>query len=522
MVLLAVGCLSASTVAEAEPSVAAGEANQKGGMDKGLQDLTSKAMAGDPEAQNVLGSHYAAGTLVRRNEGIAFQWWLQAAESGHRDAQDSLADCYAHGKGVKQNFAEAVRWASKAAEAGSPISMFNMGMAYSRGEGVPKDVERMLSWFEKSASAGFLQAQVFLGSVYLTGQYGVGRDLEASARCLAMGAAQDDAYCLFMLGNDYYRGEGVPMNRAQGVRLWLRAAEQGNARAQLKMGCCYAEGGSVVKDYVEAYIWLKLAANQGNKSAAEIASDPVLPHLTKKQITAAKERIMAFTPRPPKPAVAPTAPKSGHGIATGTGFFITSDGYLVTNHHVVEGAKAIHVTIGSDKEIAAKVVVQDKKSDLAILKVSGDHPCLAIAPVRGVKLGATVATVGFPNIGVQGFSPKLAKGEIASLAGFQDDPGEFQISVPLQPGNSGGSLVDAHGNVVGVVCAIMNQNVALATTGTLANSVAYAVKSSLLINLVESVPGLADKLAVPATQLRPFEDVVADTEHATVLIMVSK
>ena len=168
------------------------------------------------------------------------------------------------------------------------------------------------------------------------------------------------------------------------------------------------------------------------------------------------------------------------------------------------------------------MVVQDKKSDLAILKVSGDHPCLAIAPVRGVKLGATVATVGFPNIGVQGFSPKLAKGEIASLAGFQDDPGEFQISVPLQPGNSGGSLVDAHGNVVGVVCAIMNQNVALATTGTLANSVAYAVKSSLLINLVESVPGLADKLAVPATQLRPFEDVVADTEHATVLIMVSK
>jgi serine protease Do len=77
-----------------------------------------------------------------------------------------------------------------------------------------------------------------------------------------------------------------------------------------------------------------------------------------------------------------------------------------------------------------------------------------------VKLGGTVATVGFPDIGLQGFSPKLAKGEIASLSGAADDARYFQISVPVQPGNSGGVLVDEHGNVVGVVSAKLDASVA--------------------------------------------------------------
>ncbi len=78
-----------------------------------------------------------------------------------------------------------------------------------------------------------------------------------------------------------------------------------------------------------------------------------------------------------------------------------------------------------------------------------------------MKLGGTVATVGFPNIGLQEFAPKLAKGEIASLSGAQDDPRYFQISVPVQPGNSGGALVDELGNMVGVVSAKLNARVAL-------------------------------------------------------------
>jgi hypothetical protein len=141
-------------------------------------------------------------------------------------------------------------------------------------------------------------------------------------------------------------------------------------------------------------------------------------------------------------------------------------------------------------------------------------------PAPGVRPGETVATVGFPNPGLQGFSPKLTKGEISSLAGSQDDPKHFQISLPVQPGNSGGALVDARGNVVGVVVAKLSQRAALATTGTLAENVNYAVKSSFLLSFLESVPGLSERLPEPRTAPRPFEEVVGEAEKATVLVLV--
>jgi len=101
--------------------------------------------------------------------------------------------------------------------------------------------------------------------------------------------------------------------------------------------------------------------------------------------------------------------------------------------------------------VAASVIKVDGANDLALLKAEGRFSALPVAASRAAKLGGTVATIGFPNVGLQGFAPKLAKGEIASLAGAADDARYFQISVPVQPGNSGGALVDERGNVVSVV-----------------------------------------------------------------------
>jgi|SRR5665213_1139609 len=103
-------------------------------------------------------------------------------------------------------------------------------------------------------------------------------------------------------------------------------------------------------------------------------------------------------------------------------------------------------------------------NDLALLRAVGKFSPLPIAASRSAHLGGTVATIGFPDPSLQGFSPKLAKGEIASLSGAGDDPRYFQISVPVQPGNSGGALVDARGNVVGIVAAKLDAAAALAVT----------------------------------------------------------
>src|SRR5580693_9563961 len=139
----------------------------------------------------------------------------------------------------------------------------------------------------------------------------------------------------------------------------------------------------------------------------------------------------------------------------------------------------------------------DAANDLALLKADGRFAPLPIAASRTVKLGGSVATVGFPDIGLQGFAPKLAKGEIASLSGAGDDPRYFQISVPVQPGNSGGALVDERGNVIGIVSAKLDASAALAASGALPENVNYAVKSSLLLSFLESVPDLSSELKEP-------------------------
>ena len=106
------------------------------------------------------------------------------------------------------------------------------------------------------------------------------------------------------------------------------------------------------------------------------------------------------------------------------------------------------------------------------------------------------------------------------LTGPMDDPGYFQISVSVQPGNSGGALVDQRANVVGVVAAKLSARAALITSGALPENVNYAVKSSFLLGFLESVPEVFAKLKEPETKERKFEEVVKAAEQAAALVLV--
>ena len=236
-------------------------------------------------------------------------------------------------------------------------------------------------------------------------------------------------------------------NSVEAVKWYHKAAEQGAANAQNSLGVCYHLGKGVPKNYVQAYKWFSLASAQGDEKAKENLLN-FQQQMTPEQIAEGQRLAYSF-----KPNENPTA--------SGSGFFITDDGYLISNYHVVKDATKVRL-LTSAGLIDAKVVQVDAANDLALLKADGRFAPLPIAASRTVNLGGTVATIGFPDIGMQGFSPKLAKGEIASLSGVQDDPRYFQISVPVQPGNSGGALVDERGNVVGIVSAKLSARAALA------------------------------------------------------------
>ena len=286
--------------------------------------------------------------------------------------------------------------------------------------------------------------------------------------------------------------------------------------AQTKLGACYIFGNGVPKDYVEAYKWFNLALAQGFESARTNLA-LVEPLLTSDQIAEAQQLSREFKPRAESGSSNFTSPDTP--TASGTGFFITDDGYLISNYHVVKDATKVRLLTGAGL-IDAKVVQVDAANDLALLKADGKFSPLPISSSRSAQLGGTVATVGFPDIGLQGFAPKLAKGEIASLSGAGDDPRYFQISVPVQPGNSGGALVDERGNVIGIVSAKLDAGAALAASGALPENVNYAVKSSLLLSFLESVPEVSAKLKAPVTADRKFEDVVNSAQDAAVLVLV--
>ena len=168
---------------------------------------------------------------------------------------------------------------------------------------------------------------------------------------------------------------------------------------------------------------------------------------------------------------------------SGTGFALNK-GYVVTNYHVVEDAKSIIISgINGDFtiEYTASVVATDKVVDLAIIKINdsrfkGLGPLPYAINMQQAEVGDDVFVLGYPLTQTMGEEIKLTNGIVSSRTGFQGDPSLYQMSVPIQPGNSGGPMFNNKGNVVGIVCAHH--------IGT--ENVSYAIKTSYLKNLAES------------------------------------
>lgn len=175
---------------------------------------------------------------------------------------------------------------------------------------------------------------------------------------------------------------------------------------------------------------------------------------------------------------------SAGGEWTGTGFAL-KNGYIVTNNHVVDNAQSIvvHGVNGNTSiEYKARVVGVDKNNDLALIKID-DYRFKGFTNVpyavknTTCEVGADVFVLGYPLTTYMGEEVKLTNGIISSRTGYQGDVSTYQMSAPVQPGNSGGPMFDSRGNVVGIVNAGIPG----------AENVGYAIKTSYLFNLVNTV-----------------------------------
>jgi S1-C subfamily serine protease len=205
--------------------------------------------------------------------------------------------------------------------------------------------------------------------------------------------------------------------------------------------------------------------------------------------------------------------------ASGSGIIVSNAGHVLTAAHVVAGASRVKVFTAQGLKTASVLRI-DEANDLAVLKLAGGtYPALPVIPSRKIRLGQAVATIGFPNIEIQGFSPKVTRGEISSLNGIGDDPRAWQISAPVQSGNSGGALLDEHGNVIGVVVSKLGLK-AVKATGDIPQNVNYAVKSTYALALLEPYLDSTAPEPSPSAAKPRFEDMVAKAQQSVVLILV--
>jgi len=208
---------------------------------------------------------------------------------------------------------------------------------------------------------------------------------------------------------------------------------------------------------------------------------------------------------------------------TGSGFFISSDGYFLTNYHVVQGSKNIRLrTVFGNT--SASVLRVDPGVDLALLKADkrGFVP-LPFATEDLATLGEDIFTIGFPIPSLQGFSPKMTKGVISSLNGFQDSDVHYQIDASIQPGNSGGPLVNNQGELVGVIVSSLDEGIVAQKKGFFTQNVNYAIKKKHVLDFLSQVPeclSSIQKSNIPSTGKSATPETIEAVQNSCAMVIV--
>ena len=203
------------------------------------------------------------------------------------------------------------------------------------------------------------------------------------------------------------------------------------------------------------------------------------------------------------PTVTLTGPEHGKAWSTGTGFFISKNGHVLTNHHVVYGCASVRIDRDGESDLPLQLIREDTKRDLAILQETG----VVISPLefrplaRRLRKGNSVLAIGYPLPGVLTTTPKPAPGIVSDVT---ED--RFQMTTPINPGNSGGPVFDESGLVIGIAVSGLTE----------AQGVTFAVKTGAAQQLAQSVG--VELTFSDSTANLPFPDIEERVEGRVLLL----
>lgn len=268
----------------------------------------------------------------------------------------------------------------------------------------------------------------------------------------------------------------------------------------------YASFAPVVKRVAPAVVKIVTSVQAENTPAEDLPglNDPFWRH---------------FFGQVPQSPQSPSHHPMEHGL--GSGLIVTRDGYILTNGHVVDGAKEVKVTLQDGREFDAKVIGRDPQSDIAVVKIDADKlPTLPLADSQKVEVGDMVLAIGNPFGVGQTVTHGIVSATDRGGMGIEDYEDFIQTDAPINPGNSGGPLVDVEGRVIGINTAILsrsggNQGIGFAIPSDLARTVltsliqfGHVTRGYLGVQIQDVTPALAREFKLKQTTGALVGDVV--------------
>src|SRR5271166_6581583 len=204
--------------------------------------------------------------------------------------------------------------------------------------------------------------------------------------------------------------------------------------------------------------------------------------------------------------------------ASGSGFIIHPEGYLITNHHVIAGADQITVVVPGKGSFPASVVADDDYKDLALLKIEVSNlECLPIGESQKVKVLDTIYVLGYPLAPTLGADESASEGQVNAIRDSGKIP-LLQIDANVNPGNSGGPVLNDRGEVVGVVVSKINAAFFLKETGSIPERVNFAIPIDEARGMVRRAYPLDFEPSQKAERLSN-QEIFDDSRKATVFII---
>jgi S1-C subfamily serine protease/tetratricopeptide (TPR) repeat protein len=504
------------------------------------------------EAPYYLGLMAHIGKGVQQNYGEAIEFYRRAVDLEYPPAFFRLGVMYANGRGTAKDMVEAVKWYRKAAERGDGSGQYNLGLNLLTGIGTKKDLREAFFWLllaserqsdpkdREVVNKSLAATEAKLDSVTAAA---VKRDVETWRPSGPTTWANASALRVWLGKNPFEKIRGITLFEVPEVNVRLRSLM--GLDAFRDMSKLYVSGGAIEQDgYIVAGGCRPHACPDEQMTVAISLSDYSIfacAHVNAsgvhpgKALWAATNRsqinvpegcpetsdmlvkaravfassIAASLPSPASPAKRPDAfpvtpsrpepPVSDTGLsATGSGFSVNLAGDIVTNQHVVDGCRTLRLRRGQ-ATAPARLIAEDRGNDLAVVQgfLEGVTPLL-FRDGRSIRPADQVVAVGFPLASILGSAPQVTTGTVTSLSGIKDDTRYLQITAPIQPGSSGGPLVDLSGHVVGVIVATVNTLAVASATGSIPQNVNFAIKASAAREFLDAK--VVEQTGAPSTE----------------------